>query len=474
MSISGNNGFKTGYGLTQALTTLASQPIVAKRAPLSQDIGAQLGQLWIYPAINGVWVLTSIVNNLATWSDISGGAGSFTSLTINPGPTNLSTVGNGNVSIGNATNTGAVTLTAGTGNLAINGAGNIISIANDAAANSLILGTLTAAGTTLIEGGTGTGVGTAAITMLSGTTGDIQIGSVAHTGALYLGVSTAGDTVNVASAINTGAQMVNIANGASGANSTVNILSGVGTAGAGVLALGNNTRVTTIGLGNIAPAAARTITIAGGNSAQNDTVNILDGNPSANAQTVSILSGTPTGGTQVLNLGNQTTHAIGINIGSGTGAATVAIANGAAANTVNIATGAAAQSVTVGSTNTSSFLTLQAGSGGLSLKGGQILPIKNVNNAATPYTLLTTDQFVAVDPTAGVVSITLPAVPVTGRFITVYDATGQAAAHTITIDGNGNNISAGGTSAATKTLTTAYQSMNLWFNGTIWNGQLIT
>lgn len=106
--------------------------------------------------------------------------------------------------------------------------------------------------------------------------------------------------------------------------------------------------------------------------------------------------------------------------------------------------------------------------------GGQVVPVTNVNHAATPYALLATDLFVAVDPTAGVVTVTLPASPTTGRHITVYDATGQAGANTITVDGNGKNISAAGTSASTKTLTTAYSSLNLWYNGTIWNAQKIT
>ena len=92
--------------------------------------------------------------------------------------------------------------------------------------------------------------------------------------------------------MNAGAQIVNIANGATAANSTVNILSGVGTIGAGSLLMADNTRVTTIDLGNIAPAAARTTTIAGGNSTVVDLINLGTGNATvAGGKTIHIGDG---------------------------------------------------------------------------------------------------------------------------------------------------------------------------------------
>lgn len=86
-----------------------------------------------------------------------------------------------------------------------------------------------------------------------------------------------------------------------------------------------------------------------------------------------------------------------------------------------------------------------------------------VTHAVTPYTALPTDQFISVDPAAGVVQVTLPANPVIGRTFTIKDATGNAAVHTIT-------VSAGGTTdidgATTKTITTAYGFIQVVFNGT--------
>lgn len=166
MSISGNNGFKVGYGLTNALQNLSPQPIVAKRAPLTTDIGAQLGQLWIYPLTNSAWVLTSIVSNSASWESLGGsGSGIFGSLTVTPGPisltgtttinttgaavTSINTGGTGALNLGNATGNTAVTgsLTASTGLVAT--AGGI------AATGTSTINTTGAAVTSINTGGTG-------------------------------------------------------------------------------------------------------------------------------------------------------------------------------------------------------------------------------------------------------------------------------------------------------------------------------
>lgn len=279
--------------------------------------------------------------------------------------------------------------------------GNTISVGN---------GINTTAQTVNISGGAAGADSTVNILSGNATAGTqtLNLGTGNRAKAINIGNGVDGNTISMGNGINTSAQTINIANGASGADTTLNIMSGVGTAGAGVLAIGNNTRVTTIGLGNIAPAATRTTTIAGGDSAQDDTVNILNGAPSAGTQTVSVLSGNASGGTQVLNLGNGN-RATAVNVGNGTGGNTILIANGvngaaqttsiangasgadqtvnvlsgnAAAGTqtlnlaegtggktVNIATGAGVNAVTVGSTNSTSSLTLQAGSNDITVSG---------------------------------------------------------------------------------------------------------
>lgn len=481
---------RVAYGLSDALLAVAPSPIISKRAPTAADL-APLGQIWIDTVLQDAYILVAIISNAGVWINSGGGAGTFASLTVTPGPVSLVATGSGTVTIGNSANAFPVNINSGTGGVNINGNGNTIDIGVDAAANAVFVGSTTNGAVTTIQGGNGTGIGTAAVLITSAAAGDIFIGGSAHTGIISMGNSTAAS-----------GETVNIANSLTGGNTAVNILSGVGTAGANTLALGNNTRVTTIGLGNIAPAAARTTTIAGGNSAQNDTVSVLNGAPSAGTQTYNVMSGTATGGTQAVNIGNGIGGSLTVSIGNGVNstAQVVNIANGAAAanstvnilsgnasagtqtlnlaigtggKTVHIADGAGINAVTLGSSTTSSTTTIKAGTGGLLLSGGQVVPAIVTAGTANVYVLLATDQFVGTDTTAGVLSITLPAAPATGRFITVYDATGQAAANTVTINGNGKNISSAGASAATATLTTAYASMNLWYNGTIWNAQKI-
>jgi len=246
---------QVNYGLTQPLINESQPPIVAMRAPTTADFAA-IGSLWIEPknssgtTVNGAWVLTSIISNSANWENLTGGAATLTSLTVNPGPTALSTVGNGAVTIGNAANTAAITIASGVGNLAITGNGNGISIGTDANANSVTVGSLTNGSLLLLQGGNGAGVSSSAITLGTAVAGSIQIGLATQTGAIYLGTSTAGNTVNIATGINAGAQVVNIATGASAANNTVNILSGTPTAGTATVNVGTGAYATQVNLGS--------------------------------------------------------------------------------------------------------------------------------------------------------------------------------------------------------------------------------
>lgn len=91
---------------------------------------------------------------------------------------------------------------------------------------------------------------------------------------------------------------------------------------------------TLVDLGNVAPSGARTFNIAGGNQAQNDTVNILAGAPSAGTQTFNLFSGVATGGTQVINLGTGSS-AKAINIGAASD--TIAFGNGISVTAPSVA-----------------------------------------------------------------------------------------------------------------------------------------
>jgi hypothetical protein len=171
---------KVGYGLSDALPVLAPTPIVALRAPTTNDINYALGTLWIEPkntssvAVNGAWVLTSVISNSATWESITGGSGSFTSLVVTPGPisltgtTGINTSGAAVTTI-NTGGTGALNLGNATGNTAVTGS---------------LSTTTSLSATTTVTGGTG----------VTATTGNI----VATAGAVNAGTTmTAGTGLTV-------------------------------------------------------------------------------------------------------------------------------------------------------------------------------------------------------------------------------------------------------------------------------------
>lgn len=61
---------QSAYGLGDALLTIPPQPIIAVRNPASND-RAELGTLWINRTNNTVYCITSVVNDLATWTILS-------------------------------------------------------------------------------------------------------------------------------------------------------------------------------------------------------------------------------------------------------------------------------------------------------------------------------------------------------------------------------------------------------------------
>ena len=399
----GNTYNKVAYGLSEALPTIFSSPIVSLRIPTTAD-KAPIGQIWVYKTGNAIYALTSIVANLANWQLLTniGGAGVFTSLTVNPGPTAI---------------TGEFTLVAG---------GQVTQIANDAAVNLVTIGSTTGASGTTIQGGTGD------INIATSAAGRIFIGSIAMTGNIQVGNSTAGQAVFISSAINVGAQSVNIATGASGANSDVNILTGNGTAGTqtlnvltgtragvvniatgaaahavnigtsngaasltllsgtgvtslatsptgqitigatdmtGTITVGRSTAGQLISIGDNINVADQNISIAGGASGANSNVNILTGNGTAGTQTLNVLTGTRAG---VANIGTGLA-AHSVNIGTSSGAALTTILAGTGA--ITLAT-AATGTITIGAASMTGTITLGQST------GGQFINIGNAVNTA--------------------------------------------------------------------------------------------
>lgn len=100
----------------------------------------------------------------------------------------------------------------------------------------------------------------------------------------------------------------------------------------------------------------------------------------------------------------------------------------------------------------------------ISATGTTTLTYTAVNHAASPYTVLSTDDFIGVNATAGVVSILLPNAPATGRVLIIKDSNGQAATNNITVTTVGGAVTIDGSTSYV--MKTNYQSIQVIFNGT--------
>ena len=61
---------QTAYGLSQPTFNVMTAPLINTRVPAVTDY-APLGTLWVNTATNAAWILTSVVANVATWTQIS-------------------------------------------------------------------------------------------------------------------------------------------------------------------------------------------------------------------------------------------------------------------------------------------------------------------------------------------------------------------------------------------------------------------
>lgn len=94
-----------------------------------------------------------------------------------------------------------------------------------------------------------------------------------------------------------------------------------------------------------------------------------------------------------------------------------------------------------------------------------ISPIKTVNNAASPYTVLATDVYLMVDASGGAVQLNLPA-PSGKQLLYIKDTTGSFGTNTVTLHRNGSekieNL------AADMIISSVYGIYGLISNGTDW------
>jgi hypothetical protein len=171
--------------------------------------------------------------------------------------------------------------------------------------------------------------------------------------------------------------------------------------------------------------------------------------------------------------GGLTTESHTLRIGNATGSGTGNLSAAYICGIEGVDVGSVAAVVTVNANKLGSA-TITAGTGivvtptantiTIASTGTTTYAYTSVNHAASPYTVLDTDEFLSCDVTAGVITVRLPNAPATGRSFVIKDKVGLAATSNITVTTVGGAINIDG--ATTFVMNTAYEAIQVIFNGT--------
>lgn len=168
-----------------------------------------------------------------------------------------------------------------------------------------------------------------------------------------------------------------------------------------------------------------------------------------------------------LNANNASNQLI---IGRGTGTGTQQLSSAKICGIDGVNVGSVAKVVTMASDQLGTA-TITAGSGitvtpgantiTISSTGADVLAYTNVN--ATPYVVLTTDEYLSVDTSALSITVQLPNAATLGRVFIIKDRTGAAATRNITVTTVGGAVNIDG--ATTFVMNTNFQSIQVIGNG---------
>ena len=99
----------------------------------------------------------------------------------------------------------------------------------------------------------------------------------------------------------------------------------------------------------------------------------------------------------------------------------------------------------------------------ISTTGTTTLTVTPLTHAATPYTVLSTDDFLAITDLVGTFTVKLPNAPSTGKVSIIKDSNGSAASFNIAVTTVGGAVTIDG--QTTYTMATNYQSISVIFDG---------
>lgn len=163
--------------------------------------------------------------------------------------------------------------------------------------------------------------------------------------------------------------------------------------------------------------------------------------------------------TETVQLTGLTNHSLLV------GAGTATITNLGVASNGQLPIGSAGADPVLANLTPSTGISITNGAGTITIaaSGTSNFTVTAVNNAASPYTVLSTDNFLAVDTSGGAVTINLPNAPATGKVYYIKDSKGTSAGANITVTTPGGVVTIdAGTSYI---LNVNYQAIGVVFDG---------
>lgn len=454
-----NSNFRvTAYGEKNPSQFLAKPPIIARRAPTSQD-KAVLGQMWIDTSTNAYYVVTSIGNSGSNWVPQSTGSATQSSLDITGGAGTVLTVQpNGGTDLGGILDVAGVATFSDdviiNGDLQANGDVDISS-----ASAISFTSTANVAPSILFETN-------------GGTTETIKMFSNQGTALNSIDILSDDGGIKLTSTTKASTQAINLVAAAGGVQLDAALTSTVNVTGAGqdfvVNATGgsialNSTESTAGAISLIASGAVGTVSLAGTGglslTSTNAPISIQSGTGAVNiatapAQTnVTIGSTTGTSSTDIRS-GSGGLRLFGVD-GVSVGNTSKVLTMGTLGSADKIGTAIISAGTGIGIVNTANTITVSASPG---------FTITSISQANSPYDTLFEDQLVSVDCSGGAVTVRLPNAISTGKVIIIKDSAGFAATNNITVTTSGGSVTIDG--ATSYAINSNYQSVEIIFDGT--------
>jgi hypothetical protein len=261
------------------------------------------------------------------------------------------------ITMGSTSAASAVTIQGGTGDVTINSTDDV-KIADNAVAQDVYIGNETAASSLHLLGGTGN------IEMQGVAASTITIGDAAQTARIAVGESTATMT-DLSLGTGVGAHTIHIGDGGTAAQvvtmgstsaaSAITIQAGSGDVS---VTSADDWTATALGTVNLFASAAECL-VTLGNSTGASSLSLLAGTGNINIEGVAASTITIGDAAQTARIavGESTATMTDLSLGTGVGAHTIHLGDG----------GTAAQVITMGSTSAASAITIQAGSGDVSI-----------------------------------------------------------------------------------------------------------